>query len=252
MDSKSTFIEGLAKFLEILPIAIAILDEDFQLVDFNFAFENFLGGETDDNPVNFKKLWERQTAVKGTIESPDGYIFKLLIFPDVISEINNEEDFLVQLRVYLDGLKFAKVLNIDDKKLMSRIAKEFTAKKPDTYKMFDRKKNFALAKAIIANRNFVERNILEEFVRKLGYHPIVRWLEDDIEKLIDISGNVEFVVISDNIESLLRSIKIPAIILVDFGRKVEISEKFPDAQIIERPLNFEDFKEAVEKIKKID
>ena len=252
MDSKSTFIEGLAKFLEILPIAIAILDEDFQLVDFNSAFENFLGGETDDNPVNLEKLWEKQTAVKGTIESPDGYIFKLLIFPDVISEISNEEDFLVQLRVYLDGLKFAKVLNVDDKKLMNRIAKEFTAKKPDTYKMLDRKKNFALAKAIIANRNFVERNILEEFVRKLGYHPIVRWLEDDIEKLIDISGNVEFVVISDNIESLLRSIKIPAIILVDFGRKVEISKKFPDAQIIERPLNFEDFKEAVEKIKKID
>jgi len=252
MDKNSKFQNALIKYIEILPVAIAIIDEDFSILDYNAVFEQthlMKQEQLHKYPDKIKRLWENPSTINATISDYDGKEYKLLILPDETIHINSLDDFMMLIKLYLDSLKWTVSLNVEGLKFAEKMKQILKQLKDQTESIKTKSISEVNQKVIVAVRNFVERNMIENFLRKLLYKPILRWGNEDIGDLLSMIDNVSFVVVNEKMLTQIGSINIPIIVLTDFGKKFSIKQKYPNVNILERPISFENFRMLVDKIK---
>ena len=240
MVKESKIEERLARYIEIMPIPVVILDDKFNLVDYNRFFEERYGQYINDVEY-IRKLKDKTGVVIGTIMGEDR-VYNILYFPREVVRIRTMDELLFQISEYIETLKIVGALapSLQYERLLSLFPK---AQHSVSLSYPSEKTNYKTA--VISISNFIERSLIEGYLRKLGFKPLIKWGNENLFDLLKITDDVTLVVLSDESEIPLVPKKIPVIFLSDFGKIVHLQSKYPYIKIVERPVSFENFKLAV-------
>ena len=240
MVKESKIEERLAKYIEIMPIPVVILDDKFNLVDYNRFFEERYGQYINDVEY-IRKLKDKSGVVIGTIMGEDR-VYNILYFPREVVKIRTMDELLFQIGEYIETLKIVGALapSLQYERLLSLLPK---TQHSISLPYINEKTNYKTA--VISISNFIERSLIEGYLRKLGFKPLIKWGNESLFDLLKITEDITLVVLSDESEIPLVPKKIPVIFLSDFGKIVHLQSKYPYIKIVERPVSFENFKLAV-------
>ncbi len=234
--------DRLTRYIEILPIPVAVFDEEFNLLDYNHIFEEKYSSTLEDKEF-LKSLWDRKDAVKGVLMG-EHKKFNILYLPKEVIRIKDVDDLVVQIEEYIETLKVVGALAED-----FTFSKLFVPVKTSETPKKERKFSAIATKdiAAISVSNFIERSLIEGYLRRLNFKPIIRWGNETIIDLLNIVGSLSLIVLNDEDEIPFIPGNIPIILIADFGKRVSLLKKYPRIVILERPVSFEDFKLAVQK-----
>ncbi len=240
MVKESKIEESLARYIEIMPIPVVILDNKFNPIDYNRFFEERYGQYINDIEY-IRDLKDKKDVVVGTVVGEDK-AYNILYFPREVVRIQTIDELLFQIGEYIETLKVVGALapSLQYKELLSLFPK---TQHSVSLSHTNEKTNYKTA--VISISNFIERSLIEGYLRKLGFKPLIKWGNESLFDLLKIIDDITLVVLSDESEIPLVPKKIPVILLSDFGKIVHLQSKYPYIKIVERPISFENFKLAL-------
>ena len=245
MVKETKIEERLARYIELFPIPVAVFDQEFNLVDYNSIFEKAFADHLND-PEFLKSLFTEPNVVKSTL-SGEQKKYYVLYFPTKVVKIKTIEELLFWLKDYVETLKFVGALSNDIDYDPTLLLNLFDAHYKDDFisRPTDRKylpKPSRVAGVSVSN--FIERSLIEGYLRRLKFKPVIKWGNESIVELINTT-NPNIVIVSDENEVIQIPDTVPVILVSDFGRRVQLKNKYPHVIVLERPVSFENFKLAL-------
>ncbi len=252
MGSKgeNDFADTVLACIEFMPVAAALLDEKLVPLRYNTPFAEALAASGVD-PKSAKQIqswvgtmWESEKAVRGTVTSPGGKEYKLLFLPQFKSRIDGSARIAEQIRTYLQNLREVGVTSREGKKILDyceECLKSLARRAGATLTHIPKPQGKRVA---VICPEPLARELLVVYVRRLGFVPKVFEKpppQDELER-----SNISLVIADERSAAKLCDVKIPVVVLAEFGKKTDVALRFPKSTVIEMPPRFDEVRTALE------